>query len=157
MITSKSVSEIIAGALELMTRGPKGERLKKAAWIKGDAVIERAFDSEGNPIAYKFCALGALSAAAEGVEAARDEGFYGTLEQAGNLVAEQIPEKYKDFGTYYDIPEWNDNLSKKHGFRGIKRAFCKALKVALDKEQKRGTNTRKRASKRSNKRNARTK
>lgn len=161
-MAEKSVSEIISGALELFTRGPRGGKLRKARWITGDASQE-IYDEKDEVTGYSFCALGALSAAAEGVEAARDSDFYGKLREAGDLVASCIPKKYHDLDgdvSYDDIPEWNDNLSEKRGFVSIKRAFCKALKIAVAKERKRAkpnTGTRKRVGSGSGKRNSSTK
>lgn len=160
MRQEKSVSEIIAGALELMTRGPRGGKLKKARWIVGSPKNE-IYGSDGETIiGYEFCALGALSAAAEGVERARDCGFTGKLREAGELVAEHLPGDRRS-DDYQDVMGYNDDLSEKRGFTAIKRVFCKALKTALDKEGKRGavrnSRSNKRTSKRGVKRNNRTK
>ena len=126
---NKSVTEIIAGALDLFTKGPKGGKLRKAKWITGDAG-----DAEEG-----FCALGALSETALGAGYARDYDFDGKLKKAADLVASCVPVSvaYNVLG-WKDIPEWNDSLSDSRGFTSIKRVFCKALKKSIAQDRKKG-------------------
>lgn len=123
---TKTVTGIIAGALELFTRGPNGEKLRKARWNNHSL---SSGDNDGNET---YCALGALSQAANGLVSYSSEGNLG---KAKDLVASCIPARYNvaDDG---DIPGWNDSLSEKRGFTAIKRVFCKALKKSIELERK---------------------
>ena len=124
MQTNKSVTEIIAGALEIFTRGSRGGLRKKAAW--NNYTLE---DNE------TYCALGALSKSAVGHS---NYSHKGNLGKAADLVASCIPESIREnrgIEVGEDIPEWNDNLSATRGFVSIKRAFCKALKLSMKQEK----------------------
>lgn len=132
MRTNKSVVDIIAGALEIFTKGPKGETLKKARWNNYQLRDE---DDDGNET---YCALGALSKSAYGAVS----GYYGrpkdNYRKAADLVASCIPgsTRYHRQGIIDGggIPNWNDTLSKRRGFTSVKSVFCKALKKAIAEE-----------------------
>lgn len=121
MKTDKSVTEIIAGALEIFTRGPNGGKLKKARWNNSSL-----FKNENGTETY--CALGALSMSAYGKVAYPE--IHDNYREAADLVASCVPERYRLDGDGESIPTWNDNL-KRRGFRSVKRAFCKALKQSV--------------------------
>ena len=124
--TQKSVTEIISGALELFTRGPRGGTLRKARWNNNDLT------STNDDGIKTYCALGALSMAAYGAVAYPNS--HDNYSEAADLVASCIPESTKAKQSIQnggDIPNWNDELSATRGFTSIKRVFCKALKKSM--------------------------
>lgn len=134
METSKSPAQIIAGALALF-RG--GERWNNFT-LKGMRTIDEKQEET-------FCALGALSQAANGkVSYPKD----GVLKEAADIVAGCVPRcritdcesdvYYEKPQDSFGIPGWNDTrLAGPEGFAQIKKVFCKALKVALERERPR--------------------
>jgi len=120
----QSPAEIIAGALEIFDGGKN--------WIPGTL---HETDHEGNE---RYCAIGALSKAADGRCHYMYESDNDDLTEAANIVTSCVPRKlYQEPYPNPDeaIPDWNDSLSPKTGFRSIKRVFCKALKIALEQEK----------------------
>lgn len=111
----KSVSEIIAGALEIFKGGK--------AWNNGSLHMRRY---DGGQEVDTYCALGGLSKAATGRTSYSSRGNLG---KAKKLVASFVPRSY-GIERGNDIPTWNDSLSD-GGFHAIKRVFCKALKASM--------------------------
>lgn len=134
MKITKSPAEIIAGALAVFTTGPRGGRARKARWNNED--LQLGGIENGEPAGTEtYCALGALSMAAKGDAKYNSTGALGV---AADIVAECIPESIRNRGYIKngkDIPLWNDSLSSSRGFTSIKRTFCKALKVAIERER----------------------
>ena len=120
---SEQITNIIAGALDIFTRGPKGGKLKKARW--NNWTIHD--DSEDT-----YCSLGALQ------ESARKQKIpVSYCRTAENLVASCVPKSY-EITRGNMIPDWNDSLSANGGFASVKRVFCKALKKSMGMRTKRG-------------------
>lgn len=116
----KKVSEIIAGALEIF--GKDGEHWNNHALASVKYHDGKKIDT--------YCALGGLSKAAYGsVAYPRKENNY---KKAAELVLAHTPKYYQDTS----ILNWNDSRpSGKRGFNQIKKAFCAALKTALEQEK----------------------
>ena len=113
---SKTVTDVIAGALDVFTRGPRGGKLRKARWNNHTL---RSTDDDGNQT---YCALGALAEATKRLKASSRVKY-----QAERLVQSSIPKSFN----VKCIPDWNDGLSAERGFASIKRVFCKALKTSM--------------------------
>lgn len=143
MAKEKSVSEIIAGALELFQcKGPKGGKTTDHNWTKGAAINYPYANGDPDLSKAQFCALGALSASANGIDNANDHAYRwrGRLREAANLIAESIPKTaLRRIGCVTDdplsvsnIPYWNDEY--RTTYRQVKNTFCRALRKAVELE-----------------------
>jgi hypothetical protein len=118
-MTNKSPAEIIAGAMKLFGTG---------GWRWNNHSLHAMKYSGPHKGEDTYCALGALSMAATGECHYPANSSSTAYKQAANLVAESA-----GLTNGNRIPNWNDNLHH-NSFGQVKQVFCKALKVALERE-----------------------
>src|SRR3990167_513956 len=136
-LTRKLPSTIIAKAIKLM--GPNGEH-----WNNHNLHHRRLYGQD------TYCALGALSMAAyDNVcyphDVIDEHLTFTETPTDGYIEAATIVAKVANssFSTGDDVPTWNDDQEEgPEGYKKIKSVFCKALKIALKKEEAKATERR---------------